>query len=107
MVHVHMLSAMDEWNVMNNIYKREASQRRKKSYKISEYYLEVHHVLLLHIRDYIYEINNEDITGIPNNLGTDDNDNKTKNNSLTSKTNNPASSPHFLEEINDQNNYHP
>ena len=65
----HLIAAMDEWNEMRHLYLREAGQRKSR---ISENDLEVHHVLLFQIREHIYAMNDEELTGIPNNLGNDD-----------------------------------
>lgn len=80
-IREHILAAMDEWNEMNRLYNREAGQRKSK---ISESDLEVHHVLLLEVRDHIYATNDEDLTGIPNNLGTVDKNLKSAESSLPS-----------------------
>jgi len=69
MIHSHMLTAMDEWNEMKNLYNRE---RSKRIFRLSDYYLEVHRVLLLRIRDHIHELNDIDLTAIPNDLSIDD-----------------------------------
>lgn len=64
----HILAAMDEWNEMDILYKREAGQSKSR---VSADDLEVHYVLLMEIRDHIHSINNEKRTGIPNILGAD------------------------------------
>jgi len=62
----HVKVVMDEWDEMMHLYEREAKQSKSK---VSEDDLEVHRALLLQIRDHIYTINDEDVTGIPNELG--------------------------------------
>jgi len=64
----HILAAMDEWNQMDRLYKREAGQSKSR---VSADDLEVHYVLLMEIRDHIHSINDENRTGIPNTLGVD------------------------------------
>lgn len=64
----HILASMDEWNNMKVLYNREARQRKSR---LSVDDLEVHHVLLLQLREHIHAINDEELTGIPNILGTD------------------------------------
>merc|ERR1712151_57043 len=68
MIREHIISAMDEWNEMKRLYNREANQRKSR---ISEDDLEIHRVLLLQIRGHIYEMNDEDLYGISNDLNLD------------------------------------
>jgi len=81
-IREHIVAAMDEWNEMNRLYNREAGQRKSR---ISECDLEVHHVLLLGVRDHIHATNDEDLTGIPNNLGTVNEKSKCAESALTPK----------------------